>query len=101
LLQQQIEELSQNAAMFPSIQVEASTVQAYLGNYEHGWWLEHRDDGTLWLLRSGWELQLLPTPEGFVVSSGVVMGAGISFGEGDKPNMLFNFQGETIEVPRQ
>lgn len=101
LLQQQIEELSQNAAMFPSSQVEASTVQAYLGNYEHGWWLEHHEDGTLWLLRPGWELQLLPTPDGYVVSSGVVMGAGISFGEGDKPSMLFNFQGETIEVPRQ
>ncbi len=101
LLQQQIEELSKNAAMFPSSQVEAEAVQAYLGNYEHGWRLEHRDDGTLWLLRPGWELQLLPTPEGYVVSSGVVMGAGISFGEGDKPNMLFNFQGETIEIPRQ
>jgi CubicO group peptidase (beta-lactamase class C family) len=101
LLQQQIDELSKNAAMFPSRQVEASSVQAYLGNYEHGWQLEHRDDGTLWLLRPGWELQLLPTPEGFVVSSGVVMGAQISFSQGDKPSMLFNFQGATIAVPRQ
>jgi CubicO group peptidase (beta-lactamase class C family) len=100
-LQGQMDELRKNAAMFSTSTIKADEVQAYLGNYEHGWRLEHRDDGTLWLLRPGWELQLLPTPDGFVISSGVALGGQISFGEGDKPSLVFNLQGETQELARQ
>lgn len=95
------DELRKNAEMFSTSTVEADAVQPYLGTYEHGWRLEHHDDGTLWLLRPGWELQLLPTPDGYVVSSGVALGGQISFAEGDKPNMLFNFEGETQEIARE
>jgi CubicO group peptidase (beta-lactamase class C family) len=96
-----IDEFRKNAAMFSNSTVEASAVQAYVGNYEHGWRLEHHDDGTLWLLRPGWELQLLPTPNGYVVSSGVALGGQISFSDGDKPNLIFNVNGETQALARQ
>jgi beta-lactamase class C len=99
-LQGRMDKLRKNAEAFSTSMVEAEAVRAYLGNYEHGWRLGHHD-GTLWLLRPGWELQLLPTPNGFVVSSGVASGGQISFGEGDQPNLLLNLNGEVQELAHQ
>lgn len=81
-----------------SPKVEASTVRRYLGNYDHGWSLEHREGGTLWLRRPGWEFQLLPTPEGFVISSGIAVGSQVRLGEGDKPTLHITIQNQTTVI---
>jgi beta-lactamase class C len=102
VFQGQLEELAAAAAMFASAQVEAEAVAPYLGNYEHGWRLERHDDETLWMVRPGWELQLLPTPDGYVVSSGVALGAQIGFaaGEDGKLKLAISLGGETTEIAK-
>ncbi len=101
--QEQLEELAA-AAMFASAEVDAEAVAPYLGNYEHGWRLEQRDDATLWLVRPGWgwELRLLPTPDGYVVSNGDALGAQIGFaaGEDGKLKLMISFGGKPTEIAK-
>jgi hypothetical protein len=104
VFQGQLEELAAAAAMFASAQVDAEAVAPYLGNYEHGWRLEQRDDETLWLVRPGWgwELRLLPTPDGYVVSNGDALGTQIGFaaGEDGKLKLMISFGGEPTEIAK-
>jgi CubicO group peptidase (beta-lactamase class C family) len=104
VFQEQFEELAAAAAMFASAQVDAEAVAPYLGDYEHGWRLEQRDDATLWLVRPGWgwELQLLPTPDGYVVSNGDALGTQIGFaaGEDGKLKLTISFGGEPTEIAK-
>jgi beta-lactamase class C len=102
VFQGQLEELTTAAAMFASARVDAEAVAPYLGNYEHGWRVEQRDDETLWMVRPGWELQLLPTPDGYVVSSGNALGTHIGFaaGEDGKLKLVISLGGETTEVAK-
>lgn len=100
--QGQVEELTAMTAMFASAHVDAKAITPYLGNYEHGWRVERRDDETLWMARNGWEFQLLPTPDGYIVSSGVALGAQVAF-TGDANGKLkfgISFDGSSTDFAK-
>jgi len=61
------------------------TVAPYLGNYQNGWRVELRDDGTLWVvLQDAHEYQLVLLPDGtFMVSNNALLGTGIIFSVSD------------------
>ena len=60
------------------------TVAPYLGNYEKGWRVEQRDDGTLWaVLQNAHEHQFVLLPDGtFLVSNNSFFGTPVHFSVG-------------------
>jgi beta-lactamase class C len=95
-------ELTALAAMFGAAQADDEAVHAFLGDYEHGWRLEQRSDGGLWLLRPGWALRILPTPGGFVVGSGVALGARVELAvdETGRSKLAVSLGEERVEVAK-
>jgi hypothetical protein len=69
--QQQKETLQELRSSVMSFTVERADVTPYLGTYEKEWRVEYHDDQMLWLTRrSGYQLVLLPTVEGYLIGSG-------------------------------
>ena len=69
--QQQKETLQELRSSVLSFTVERADVTPYLGTYEKEWRVEYHDDQMLWLTRrSGYQLVLLPTVEGYLIGSG-------------------------------
>ncbi len=77
----------------------------YLSTYEKGWRVEyHHDDQMLWLTRrSGYQLVLLPTVEGYLIgsateSSGLGMVVHFTTGEDGTLRMTITNEGMVIDT---
>ncbi|NDJ77982.1 MAG: beta-lactamase family protein [Chloroflexi bacterium] len=68
-------------AGLPSPYLEPDTVAPLVGEYEDGWQVWQRDDGTLWMERGSWQFLLypLPLPHLYLVGNGSAFGMMIQF----------------------
>jgi CubicO group peptidase (beta-lactamase class C family) len=100
--EQQRAEFAALAAMIAAAPADDDVVGAYLGEYEHGWRLERRDDGGLWLLRPGWALRVVPTSGGYVVGSSAALGARVDMvvDETGRPRLALSFGDDRAEVAK-
>jgi D-alanyl-D-alanine carboxypeptidase len=100
--EQQRAELATLATMIVAAPSDGESVGPYLGEYEHGWRLEQRADGGLWLLRSGWALRVVPTPDGYVVGSSAALGARVDMAvdENGRQRLALSFGDDRAEVAK-
>lgn len=83
---------------------EIADAAAMVGSYEDGWSVEQRADGSVWLLRGGWEFQIAAVPSVgiYLLASGGAAGLPIALeGEGDSVTLVLTLgPGQEIALAR-
>lgn len=83
---------------------EIADAAAMVGTYENGFAVEQRADGSVWLLRGGWEFQIAAVPSAgiYMLASGGAAGLPIALeGEGDAAALVLTLgPGETLPLAR-
>ena len=101
--QRRKERLQELRSSVTSFTVERTDVTPYLGTYEKEWRVEYHDDQMLWLTRrSGYQLVLLPTVEGYLIGGGTMttgFGMLVNFAKDEDGNirMTITHDGNVID----